>query len=111
MTIPRVRGATLDEIAGIEGAVVVIDLPNSQVRLLGGDPEVDPYAARVRNSDFGRRFVAGSGPSLPAANLELCAVTDRFAFAMPARRDEGGDEVETRRADVERLSGWAAFAR
>jgi len=45
------------------------------------------------------------------ADLDLCAVADRCAFAMPVRRDEGGDEVEILRADVERLSGWAAFAR
>jgi 2-phosphosulfolactate phosphatase len=82
-----------------------------EARLRGGDPAVDAYAARVRNSDFGRRFAAGGDPSLPAADLDLCAVVDRFAFAMPVRREESGDAVEMLRADVERRPETARFAR
>jgi len=82
-----------------------------EARLLGGDPEVDQYAARVRDSDFGRRFAAGSDPSLPAADLDLCAVADRFAFAMPVRREEDGDAVEILRADVAPRPGAALSTR
>lgn len=71
-----------------------------EARLLGDDPAVDAYAARVRESDFGRRFASGSDPSLPAADLDLCAVADRYAFAMPVRREEGGDAVEILRMAV-----------
>lgn len=44
---------------------------------------------RVRASDFGRRFASGADPALPAADLDLCAVVDRFDFAMPVTRERG----------------------
>jgi len=58
--------------------------------LLRGDT-VDPeeFAQRVRQSDFGRRFAAGTWPNLPLADLELSAQPDRFEFAMPVRREGG----------------------
>jgi len=49
----------------------------------------EPFAQRVRNSDFGRRFTAGSNPNLPLADLELAAQADLYDFAMPVRRDGG----------------------
>jgi len=58
--------------------------------LRGRDPPRAPYAARVRASDFGRRFSAGSDPNLPAADLDCCADVDRFAFALPVRREADG---------------------
>lgn len=58
--------------------------------LRGGDPDRAPYAARVRGSDFGRRFGAGSEPHLPAADLDCCAVADRFDFALPVLRTPQG---------------------
>jgi len=58
--------------------------------LLGDDPPRAPYAARVRNSDFGRRFSAGTDPHLPVADLECCAEVDRFDFALPIRRTQHG---------------------
>lgn len=58
--------------------------------LLGGaDPDPAPYAARVRASDFGRRFGSAAHPALPLADLECCAAADRFDFAMPVRRRAG----------------------
>lgn len=57
--------------------------------LRGGTPDPASYARRVRDSDFGRRFLAGDNPNLPLADLELCAQADRFDFAMPARRHDG----------------------
>ncbi|MBW7901878.1 MAG: 2-phosphosulfolactate phosphatase [Rhodocyclaceae bacterium] len=57
--------------------------------LRGGAPDPALYARRVRDSDFGRRFLAGDNPNLPRADLDLCAQADRFDFAMPARRHEG----------------------
>jgi 2-phosphosulfolactate phosphatase len=56
--------------------------------LLAGDGEGDagldpaPYVARVRNSDFGRRFVDPASAIHPAADLDCAAAADRFAFAM-----------------------------
>lgn len=58
--------------------------------LRGDDPPRAPYAARVRDSDFGRRFSAGTDPHLPAADLDCCAAVDRFDFALPIRRAPGG---------------------
>ena len=49
--------------------------------------------------------------SLPAADLDLCAVADRFAFAMPVRREEDGDAVEILRADVAPRPGAARSTR
>lgn len=57
--------------------------------LRGESPDPAPFAQRVRESDFGRRFLAGDNPNLPRTDLELCAQVDRFDFAMPARRDDG----------------------
>jgi 2-phosphosulfolactate phosphatase len=54
--------------------------------LRGDDPPREPYAARVRDSDFGRRFSAGTDPHLPIADLDCCAAVDRFDFALPIRR-------------------------
>jgi 2-phosphosulfolactate phosphatase len=56
--------------------------------LLRGDPaEAGHFARRVRDSDFGRRFAAGTFPNLPVADLDIAADADRFAFAMPVRRE------------------------
>jgi 2-phosphosulfolactate phosphatase len=60
--------------------------------LRGDDPPRAPYAARVRESDFGRRFSAGDNPHLPAADLDCCAAVDNFDFALPIRR-QGGSMV------------------
>ncbi len=55
------------------------------------DEPVDPaaYVRRVRSSDFGRRFNDPDSPDLPAADLDYCAVADRFEFAMQVRWIEG----------------------
>ena len=58
--------------------------------LCGADPPRAPYAERVRNSDFGRRFAAGTDPNLPTADLDCAAAVDRFAFAMPMNRLRDG---------------------
>jgi 2-phosphosulfolactate phosphatase len=58
--------------------------------LRGEDPPRDPYARRVRDSDFGRRFSAGTDPNLPAADLDYCAAVDRFDFVLKIRREEHG---------------------
>jgi len=41
------------------------------------------FEQRVRDSDFGRRFTAGTWPNLPLADLDLAAQADYFDFAMP----------------------------
>jgi len=63
-------------------------------RLTGEDPPVAPYEARVRDSDFGRRFLAGDNPALPRADLDACAVADRFDFAMAVVRCPWGLTME-----------------
>lgn len=47
----------------------------------------EAFERRVRDSDFGRRFAAGTWPSLPPADLALAAHADRFDFAMRVRRE------------------------
>jgi 2-phosphosulfolactate phosphatase len=58
--------------------------------LRGDDPPRAQFAQRVRDSDFGRRFAAGSDPNLPLADLDCAAAVDRFAFAMPMNRLRDG---------------------
>jgi 2-phosphosulfolactate phosphatase len=47
----------------------------------------ESFARRVRESDFGRRFAAGTWPNLPRADLEIAAHADLYGFAMPVRRE------------------------
>jgi len=61
-----------------------------EARLRGQDPPREPYAARVRQSDFGRRFGAGLDPHLPPADLDCCAEADRFDFALRVEKSERG---------------------
>jgi 2-phosphosulfolactate phosphatase len=58
--------------------------------LRGDDPPRARYAARLRNSDFGRRFAAGIDPHLPPADLDCAAAVDCFGFAMPMNRLQDG---------------------
>lgn len=57
--------------------------------LSGQTPDPAMYAQRVRNSDFGRRFAAGTWPNLPRADLDLAEQVDLFDFAMPVHREAG----------------------
>ena len=60
--------------------------------LRGQDPDPEKYAARVRNSDFGRRFRCTQSSSIvlrPARDLDLCAQPDRFDFALLASHVDG----------------------
>lgn len=69
--------------------------------LLGGaEPDPSEYEQRVRESDFGRRFVSGDNPHLPPADLELCARADRFDFAMQAVRRDGAFVLQPVKAAV-----------
>lgn len=62
--------------------------------LRGQQVAPESYAQRVRDSDFGRRFAAGTWPNLPPADLELSARPDLFDFALPVRRE--GDQLVIR---------------
>jgi phosphosulfolactate phosphohydrolase-like enzyme len=56
--------------------------------LLRGESKApEAFALRVRQSDFGSRFAAGSWPNLPTADLEIVAQTDLFGFAMPVHNE------------------------
>jgi 2-phosphosulfolactate phosphatase len=67
--------------------------------LRGDDPRREPFAARVRESDFGRRFGAAAWPHLPAADLDHCAAVDRYDFALPVRRTPYGLVLRPWRVD------------
>ncbi|MCK6390368.1 MAG: 2-phosphosulfolactate phosphatase [Azonexus sp.] len=60
-----------------------------QALLRGESPDPATYGQRVKRSDFGRRFASGDWPNLPLADLDLCADTDRFDFAMRVRWEDG----------------------
>ncbi len=54
--------------------------------LLSGMPAApETFAHRVRQSDFGARFAAGTWPNLPIADLDVAAQADLFGFAMPVK--------------------------
>lgn len=56
--------------------------------LRGDQPAAEAFAQRVRDSDFGQRFTAGTWPNLPLADLELAAQPDLYSFAMPVIRED-----------------------
>jgi len=47
----------------------------------------EAFAQRVRESDFGKRFTAGTWPNLHVADLDIAAHADLYGFAMPVRRE------------------------
>lgn len=55
--------------------------------LTGGTCDPARFEQRVRDSDFGRRFTAGTWPNLPLADLDLAAQADYFNFAMLVGRE------------------------
>lgn len=57
--------------------------------LHGAAPAATRCEQRVRGSDFGRRFAAGTDPNLPRADLDYCAAVDLYDFAMPIERSGG----------------------
>ncbi len=61
------------------------------IEALLADERVDPapFEARVRGSDFAHRFTGEPESSHPSADIECCAVADRFDFALRAHRDGG----------------------
>lgn len=58
-----------------------------EAMLRGESTAPDAFSQRVRQSDFGARFVAGTWPNLPIADLDLAARADVFDFAMPVRHE------------------------
>lgn len=70
--------------------------------LRGDDADPELFAARVRNSDFGRRFQAATNPHLPPADLELCAQVDRFDFALIAAFCDG--HLQLQRTSAQHVS-------
>lgn len=65
--------------------------------LLQGNPvTTESFSARVRNSDFGKRFLTGTWPSLPIADLEIAATANLCGFSMPVDRE--GDRLVVRAA-------------
>jgi 2-phosphosulfolactate phosphatase len=58
--------------------------------LSGETPDPEPYLERVAQSAPGELFIDPAHPEYAAADLELCLALDRFNFAMPVQRLEGG---------------------
>jgi 2-phosphosulfolactate phosphatase len=69
--------------------------------LHGEDPDPELYAARVRNSDFGRRFQADSNANLPPAISPSARSADRFDFALLASHSDGHLQLNRSRAGQE----------
>lgn len=94
-TAAAIRSAGADEVCFVitgewvdrdgDEDIACADYIESLLRGEAVAPEI--FAQRVRNSDFGRRFTAGTWPNLPLADLELAAQPDRFGFAMPVHRE------------------------
>ena len=57
--------------------------------LRGDSARPEEFAQRVRESDFGKRFMAGTWPNLPLADLDIATQADLFEFSMPVRREAG----------------------
>lgn len=57
--------------------------------LCGATIQPEVFAERVRHSDFGQRFLAGTNPNLPLADLDLAVQIDRYNFCMPVGQDNG----------------------
>lgn len=57
--------------------------------LRGEAVEPEAFSQRVRASDFGQRFAAGSWPNLPTADLKIAAHPDLFDFAMQVVHEQG----------------------
>jgi 2-phosphosulfolactate phosphatase len=95
-TVEAIRAAGADEVCFVitgewvdrdgDEDIACADYIESLLRDDRTDPE--EFAQRIRLSDFGRRFVAGTWPNLPGADLELAAHADLFDFAMPVRCEE-----------------------
>ena len=60
--------------------------------LRGEVVEEEKFVQRVRNSDFGQRFTAGTWPNLPLADLDLAAQANIFDFAMLVQREDGAPD-------------------
>ena len=61
------------------------------IEALIADERVDPapFEARVRDSDFGRRFTGAAQSALPLGDLEHCARASRYDFALRVAREGG----------------------
>lgn len=71
--------------------------------LIGRPSNLHAAAARVRASDFGRRFGRPETPFLPLADLDCCAEFDRFDFALRLEREAAVGDF--RLVAVQALSG------
>lgn len=67
--------------------IACADYIESLLRGDAAEPEI--FVQRVRNSDFGQRFTAGTWPNLPMADLDLAAQANIFDFAMLVQREDG----------------------
>ncbi|MBS1143060.1 MAG: 2-phosphosulfolactate phosphatase [Proteobacteria bacterium] len=101
-TAEAIRAAGADEVSFIitgewvdrdgDEDIACADYIEALLRGEGASP--DAFAARVRQSDFGQRFTAGTWPNLPMADLDIAAQPDLFDFALPVIRD--GDRMVIR---------------
>ncbi len=64
--------------------IACADYIESMLRCDSAVPQA--FEHRVRKSDFGLRFAAGTWPDFPVADLEIASCADLFEFAMPVHR-------------------------
>ncbi|MGB4064769.1 MAG: 2-phosphosulfolactate phosphatase [Azonexus sp.] len=94
-TAEAVRAAGADEVCFVitgewvdrDGDEDIACADYIEALLRGADVAPDQFVQRVRQSDFGLRFSAGTWPNLPLADLEIAAQPDLFEFAMPVWRE------------------------
>ena len=94
-TAEAVRAAGADEVCFVitgewvdrDGDEDIACADYIEALLRGADVAPDEFVQRVRRSDFGLRFSAGTWPNLPLADLDIAAQPDLFTFAMPVRRE------------------------
>ena len=96
-TAEAIRAAGADEVCFVitgewvdrdgDEDIACADYIESLLRGEAVTPET--FIQRVRNSDFGQRFTAGTWPNLPLADLDLAAQADIFDFVMLVQREDG----------------------
>lgn len=96
-TAEAIRAAGADEVCFVitgewvdrdgDEDIACADYIESLLRGDADEPEI--FVQRVRNSDFGQRFTAGTWPNLPLADLDLAAQANIFDFAMLVQREDG----------------------
>lgn len=88
--LSRVTFVVTGVVAGRDGDEDAACADYLMALLRGTTPDAAPFLQRVHASFSGRLFADPARPEFPAADLACCAEVDRFDFAMPVERRDGG---------------------